>query len=128
VIDGEIVVLAGGRPSFAALRHRMHVGRPGQRLASAIPVTYMAFDLLQAGDRVLLRCPYEERRALLEELVLPVGVGVVPPAFPGDAAAVWQVARELGIEGVVLKRLGSRYEPGHRSRAWLKMKNRRNCI
>ena len=47
----------------------------------------------------------------------------VPPAFPGDAAALLEVTRAQGLEGIVLKRPASRYHPGRRTREWLKIRN-----
>jgi bifunctional non-homologous end joining protein LigD len=122
VIDGEIVALAGGRPSFSALQRRMHVTRPGPRLAAAVPVTFMAFDLLVLEHRSLLRSPYEDRRELLEGLFHGHAPVAVPPAFPGDAEAVLLAVQQLGLEGVVCKRLGSAYLPGRRGRSWLKIR------
>src|SRR5215469_15550559 len=53
IVDGEIVAFDGGRPSFALLQRRIHVARPTSRLVAAIPVTYVAFDLLYQAGRNL---------------------------------------------------------------------------
>jgi bifunctional non-homologous end joining protein LigD len=64
------------------------------------------------------------RRALLDDLGLPVpGMVEVPPAFPGDAAALLAATRDQGLEGIVLKRPASLYHPGRRTRDWLKIRN-----
>jgi ATP-dependent DNA ligase len=123
VLDGEIAVFDGGNPSFAQLQRRMHVGRPAPALVVAVPVTYIAFDLLWQASRSLLRSPYVQRRALLDGLALAVERLSVPPAFPGQARALADASRELGLEGVVLKRLSSSYQPGRRSGDWLKIRN-----
>jgi len=122
-VDGEIVAFDGGRPSFALLQRRIHVARPTSRLVAAIPVTYVAFDLLYQAGRNLMRNPWSQRRALLESLGLNRDGISVPPAFPGQAEAVAKASRQLSLEGVVLKRLGSFYYPGRRSDAWLKVKH-----
>jgi bifunctional non-homologous end joining protein LigD len=126
LLDGEIVAFVGGRPSFEALQPRMHVSSPAQalRLAEQVPVTYLAFDVLQLDGRPLAGRPYAERRAVLEDLV-PSGPGwLCPPAFPGeDLEAVRSASLANGIEGVVVKRLDSAYEPGARSGSWVKIKN-----
>ncbi|HEX2026697.1 MAG TPA: non-homologous end-joining DNA ligase [Nitriliruptorales bacterium] len=124
VLDGEIVALdASGRPSFTRLQQRFGVAdRTAAALRShAVPVVYLAFDLLHLDARRLTELPLQERRALLE--ALPVGgVWHVPASHHGEGHAVLQAARSLGLEGVVAKRLGSRYEPGRRSHAWRKVK------
>jgi bifunctional non-homologous end joining protein LigD len=123
VLDGEVVVLHDGRPSFAALAERMHV-RGQERaaaLAGTIPVTYMVFDLLQLDGEELTELPYERRRERLEEAVVPGPRWLVPPSFP-DGPATLAAAEEHALEGVVAKRLGSVYRPGHRSPDWVKVK------
>ncbi len=124
VLDGEIVALSGARPDFAALQRRMTAGHPPARLLAAVPVTLVVFDLLRAGSRSLLRNPHAQRRALLDGLGLAAGgIIEVPPAFPGDAAALLQASRDQGYEGIMLKRPASHYLPGRRSADWLKIRN-----
>lgn len=122
VLDGEIVVLnANGRPDFGALQRRAGFGpAPGPKLRVA--VDFIAFDLLGLDGRSLMAEPYEARREALLGLGLPREAAWVPPSAP-DGESVLEASRSLGLEGVVAKRLGSRYEPGLRSGAWLKVKN-----
>jgi bifunctional non-homologous end joining protein LigD len=126
LLDGEIVVFTDGRPDFEALQPRMHVSSPTQalRLAEQTPVTYLAFDVLQLDGRPLSALPYSERRELLTS-IFPNGSGwLCPPNFPGeDVDAVLTASAATGLEGVVAKRLDSRYDPGARSTSWLKIKN-----
>jgi len=126
LFDGEIVAFTGGRPDFEALQPRMHVASPAQavRLAQLTPVTYLAFDVLQVDGRSLVALPYSERRALLEEIFRNGSNWLSPPNFPGeDVDDVLAASAANGLEGVVAKRLDSRYEPGTRTRSWLKIKN-----
>jgi bifunctional non-homologous end joining protein LigD len=124
VLDGEIVALSGPRPDFTALQRRMTAGRPGAGLLAAVPVTLIVFDVLRSGRDHLADSPYVLRRALLDDLHLPVpGTVQVPPAFPGEAAALLAATREQGLEGIVLKRPASLYHPGRRTRDWLKLRN-----
>src|SRR5690242_11245973 len=121
VLDGEIVALdESGRPNFELLQPRMHVGSPttARQLANRAPVVCMLFDVLWLDGRSLLDAPYEERRARLDELGLAAPSWQVPRAHRGDGEAVLEASRRLGLEGVVAKRLDSRYEPGRRSSAW----------
>jgi len=127
LLDGEIVALGeSGWPDFEALQHRIHVSSPSaaERLAAHLPVTYLAFDLLHLEGQPLLDLPYRERRALLESLGLHGPSWQTPPSFTEEAAAdVLAVSRQHGLEGIVAKRLESRYEPGKRSGSWRKIKN-----
>jgi bifunctional non-homologous end joining protein LigD len=124
-LDGEVVALVDGTPSFAALAERMHVrdARRAAALAERVPVTLVLFDLLRLYGVELLRRPVEERRASLERLELPPGPWQVPPSYT-DGAALAAATLEQGLEGVVSKRLGSRYQPGRRSRDWVKAPHR----
>jgi bifunctional non-homologous end joining protein LigD len=128
LLDGEIVVFGpGGWPEFEALQPRMHVSSASQAaaLARQIPVMYLIFDVLQLDGRPLLDLPYSERRALLDELALSGPNWQTPPSFPGaDFAAVQAVSAEHRMEGVVAKRLDSRYVPGERTSHWRKIKNK----
>jgi len=124
VLDGEIVALSGPRPDFTLLQRRMTARRPGTGLLAAVPVTLIIFDVLRSGREHLLRSTYVLRRALLEDLRLQVpGTIQVPPAFPGDAAALLRASRDQGYEGIMLKRPASLYHPGRRTRQWLKLRN-----
>lgn len=126
ILDGEIVAFAAdGRPSFGALQGRMHLTSDAQikRLAKANPVSYVIFDLLWLDGHSLLREPYAERRARLAELDLRGDRWQVPDAVEGQGAALLAASAAQGLEGVVAKRLDGPYEPGRRSRGWVKVKN-----
>jgi bifunctional non-homologous end joining protein LigD len=127
VLDGEIVAFgADGWPDFEALQQRMNIGAaaPARQLAAQVPVAYLAFDLLWLDGRALLDLPYSRRRALLEGLGLNGANWQVPPSFTAESGAdVQAVSRQHHLEGVMAKRLQSRYEPGRRSASWRKVKN-----
>jgi bifunctional non-homologous end joining protein LigD len=126
VLDGEIVAMDDeGRPSFSMLQNRMHVRGAAhvRRAAAATPVNYLIFDVLYLDGRPLINETYDERRSILESLVLDGPEWVVTDAFTdvsGDK--VLDVARSGGLEGVVAKLRTSRYQPGRRSDAWIKVK------
>ncbi|MET0133065.1 MAG: non-homologous end-joining DNA ligase [Kibdelosporangium sp.] len=121
-LDGEIVAFADGRPSFAELQKRMHVSQSAQarKLAGQVPVSLLLFDLLHFEGRSLLKLPFADRRALLEKLGLRGRNWYTAPSYPAAGAAVAAASRAQGLEGVIAKRLDSRYQPG-RSPAWLKI-------
>ncbi|MEO6145190.1 MAG: non-homologous end-joining DNA ligase, partial [Dermatophilaceae bacterium] len=125
LVDGEVVALDGGVPSFSILAERMHVSdaRKALKLAMTHPVTFMAFDLLRLYGVDLTPRPLSERRATLERIGLAGPNCQVPPTYD-DGDALRAATLEHGLEGVVSKRLSSRYNPGRRSPDWLKFPNR----
>ena len=125
VLDGELVALDdAGRPRFERLQPRIHVASPAKarQLAASTPVVVMLFDVLWLDGHATTALAYRERRELLERLGLAGPAWQTPPSHDGNGAAVLRTARELGLEGVVAKRLDSPYRPGERSQAWRKVK------
>jgi bifunctional non-homologous end joining protein LigD len=126
ILDGEIIAFdSQGRPSFEALQPRMHQRGEGavRRLMASTPVTYVVFDLLWLDGHGLLELPYAQRRERLEGLGLAGVHWRTPELQIGDGAGLLAATRALGIEGVVGKRLDSRYTPGRRGGGWIKIKN-----
>ena len=113
ILDGELVVLdPTGRASFEMLqRHE-------------VQATYYVFDVLQIDGKDTISLPYEQRRALVADLVDPSPNWSVPAHRIGDGAALLQATFDRGLEGVMAKRLGSIWEPGKRVPYWRKVKNR----
>ena len=126
VLDGELVAFdADGRPSFARLQQRIHQTGESvvRRRMQSHPVTYVIFDLLYLEGRDLTGEPYRERRRLLEQLALTGESWQTPGYSTGNAAALLEASRAEDLEGLVMKRLDSRYTPGKRGGSWLKVKN-----
>ena len=112
IIDGEIVALnEKGRSSFQLLQSfDMGQERP--------PIVFYAFNLLRLNGKDLQNLPIEERKAKLEELLKkPPGVIRYSVSFTKDIPELLDRTRKLGLEGLIGKRIGSRYEAGmlHRS-------------
>jgi bifunctional non-homologous end joining protein LigD len=126
LLDGEVVAFADGAPSFGALAERMHVTTAdrARRLAERLPVTLLAFDLLRLGDRDLLDEPLRTRRKLLVDLDLHDDRWQTPPVYD-DGPMLLAATYQQALEGIVSKRLTSRYRPGLRSKDWLKFAHRR---
>ena len=118
LLDGEIVALdADNKPDFATLWFRSKGSSAGERLC------FMTFDVLQLGDERLIDRPYCERRRVLEDLSLSGPSWCTPEVHIGEGQALFSATKAMGLEGVVAKRLDSRYQPGVRSRAWVKTKH-----
>src|SRR5947207_6104459 len=127
VLDGEIVALIDGEPArFQELQSRMHVKDSHiiERHSSTSPAALILFDILMDGEEILLREPWSERRA---RLVKRIGKREterlrLTESVEGNGKKMLDQARRQGWEGVIGKRIDSRYEPGNRSRDWLKLK------
>ncbi|HEX9890968.1 MAG TPA: non-homologous end-joining DNA ligase [Actinomycetota bacterium] len=132
VIDGEIVAQEGGRPSFERLQQRMNLSseRDIDKARRDIPVTLYAFDLLWLDGRDLTGAPLEERRAALEEIVTETGPLRLTAVVDGAGLDLFRAAKDSGFEGVLAKKLGTRYQPGRRSHDWRKIKavNQQDCV
>lgn len=129
ILDGEVLALdAQGRADFQLLQSRMGLGHAparAARRAAQVPVHLVLFDVMHLG-RPLLKSPYTRRRARLEELALEGPHWSTSAAVTGHGAEALRAIREHGLEGLVCKRLDSVYEPGMRSRAWIKIWNQRS--
>jgi bifunctional non-homologous end joining protein LigD len=127
VLDGEIVALIDGEPGrFQELQSRMHVKETHiiARHRSSSPAALILFDILAAGDDVLLRETWSKRRArLLREIGKSASKQIrITESIEGDGDKMLELARKQGWEGIIAKRIDSTYEPGNRSRSWLKLK------
>lgn len=115
VIDGEIVAVdAEGKPSFQTL----------QNSASGVDLRFFVFDLLMFAGKDVRNEPLAVRRELLEKKVLPKLKEPIlySPALDASLADLVHSVKTQGFEGLVAKRIDSKYEPGERSGAWLKMR------
>jgi bifunctional non-homologous end joining protein LigD len=112
VLDGEVCALdERGRSSFSAMQK-----------GDAVATVYYVFDVLEVEGRPLVDRPLTERRERLAELLDPAVRTVrLSEAFE-DGRALYDAAREQGLEGVIAKRADSRYHEGRRTRDWLKAK------
>jgi bifunctional non-homologous end joining protein LigD len=111
VLDGEVCAIdEDGRTSFSAMQQGGH------------PLVYYVFDLLELEGEPLVELPFTERRQRLEGILDKRNKTVQLSEAFDDGEALEQAALEQGLEGVMAKRADSRYEPGRRSRNWLKVK------
>jgi bifunctional non-homologous end joining protein LigD len=110
VLDGEVVALdAHGKASFSAMQQ------------GSAQLAYEVFDVLEVDGEPLVDLPLTERRARLEKLLARNPVVQISGAFD-DGEALLEAAQAQGLEGVMAKRVASRYQAGGRGRDWLKIK------
>ncbi|NNN29945.1 ATP-dependent DNA ligase [Streptomyces sp. S3(2020)] len=130
VLDGEVLALdEQGRADFQSLQSRMGLAHsPGKaaRKAAEAPVHLALFDVLHLAGHPLTALPYVRRRGQLEELGLDGPFWSTPGAVVGHGRQALEATLDHGLEGLVCKRLDSVYEPGVRSRAWIKIRNMRS--
>lgn len=132
VLDGEIVALdSQGRPDFERLQSRMGASpAKAARLVATVPVHLVLFDVLHLEGRSLLDRPLADRRSALEDLGLQGAYWSTPAAVVGHAREAYELTREHQLEGIVCKLLSARYEPGVRSKSWIKLRHVRtaDCV
>ena len=124
IVDGEIVAMEQGRPSFERLQSRINLQNPHDiaRIQKQIPVSFVAYDLLYMDGRSLLKAPLEERKELLAEAIVVSDSVQVSPVIPGEGTTLFEAARGQRLEGIVAKKKGGTYKPGRRAKDWLKIK------
>ncbi|HET7520913.1 MAG TPA: DNA ligase D, partial [Candidatus Limnocylindria bacterium] len=140
IVDGEMVAFdEGGRPSFSRLQERTGLRALEQATRRAdpdtprltreererIPLAYMVFDLLHLDGQSLLDVPLEDRKRLLRSRLRSDDLVRYASHVVGEGREFTAAAAEKGLEGVVAKQRASAYQPGRRSRDWLKLKLRR---
>ncbi|HLS44243.1 MAG TPA: non-homologous end-joining DNA ligase [Ornithinicoccus sp.] len=125
VLDGEAVTFINGAPSFSQLVERVHTTSAAKAnlLATSRPTSYLVFDLVGLDDLDLTPLPLSARRAALVDLLPDQPRWQVSPQY-ADGPGLWKATVEQGLEGIVSKRLSSTYQPGVRSRDWLKFPHR----
>ncbi len=132
ILDGEVVALdAEGKASFSLMQQRTGF-RPGGKRAAAkadVPVLYYAFDLLYLDGEDWRKVPLEERKRKLASVMVAGDALRYSDHYEEQGRALFEIARQKGLEGIVAKRRNSFYEE-RRSGEWLKIKirHRIECV
>ena len=126
VLDGELVVLDAGKPSFSKIQQREHIVDPRRVaiLSQRLPATFMVFDVLWCGGKRVLQKPLVERREILKQVVEELADPhvVLSQGVLHDGINFFDAVAQMGLEGVMAKRLDGAYLLGQRSTSWLKVK------
>lgn len=118
VLDGEIVVVDGqGRPDFQRLQHYQASG--------AGHLLYYLFDMLHFEGHDLTGLPLIRRKELLKSMLPSSARLRFSDHVVGEGVLFYRVSQQRGLEGIIAKHTQSAYEPGARTREWLKVKARR---
>jgi bifunctional non-homologous end joining protein LigD len=125
ILDGEVIASRRNAPGqFQALQGRFHLKSKEEiaRRAAERPATLIAFDVLRDGAAMLAAHPWTARRETLETLLQHAPRGLTLGETTTNGQRMVERARRAGWEGIIAKRVTSRYAPGARSREWLKLK------
>ncbi len=124
ILDGEIIVFSGGKVDFHALQRREQQQRILRIdiLSQKYPATYIVFDILFAGGQSIMHEPLETRKNLLATYIREHERVVVIDYLLEKGEAYFRAARKKGLEGIMAKRCASTYQPGVRSKDWIKIK------
>ena len=135
ILDGEIVPARGERIlPFSDLQKRLGRKMVSEELMASTPVVFVAWDVLYAGETVLINDALRERRTRLEDLVRTAcgsGRAELGSLRLSEAKLFsettllddeFDAARARGNEGLMIKDPASSYKPGRRGREWLKLK------
>lgn len=124
IIDGEIVAMEKGKPSFSKLQQRSHV-KASKRIeyyAIEHPVTFVGFDILYE-DKDLTNLTLMERKKYLDKL--DENDVFIKSKYFNEGIKLFNKIKEKGLEGIVAKKKDSVYEISKRSDSWIKIKNNR---
>jgi len=132
ILDGEIVVMNQGLPSFEKLQTRERASGKIQidYLARTLPATYIVFDVLYVGDKEVMSLPQMERLALLPDVVEVDDRVVLSEHIEARGVDYYNAVVSKGLEGIIAKHKAARYYMGKRSKDWIKIKKKTtlDCI
>jgi len=130
VLDGELIVLdANGKPSFHNIMKRERIKRKEilPRYQRLYPVHYMVFDILLEDERDLRQVPLADRKLILGR-TLNSNDTICEVADFTDGEALFSAVKDKGMEGIVSKRINSRYIAGKKHREWFKTKIKKQML
>lgn len=115
ILDGEVVVYRDGLPSFQAIQN--------YKSTQNLPIQFIVFDCLQYNGKDLSKLKLIERKEILKNILPQSDIIKYCDHVEKDGIALFEQATKMELEGIVAKRMDSKYNPGKRSKEWLKIKN-----
>ncbi|MGC3944713.1 MAG: non-homologous end-joining DNA ligase [Chryseolinea sp.] len=115
VLDGEVVVFRDGMPSFQAIQN--------YKSTQNLPIQFIVFDCLQYKGKDLTKLTLVERKKILRDILPENDVIKYCDHIEGEGIALFEQARKINLEGIIAKKMDSKYTPDKRSKDWLKIKN-----
>jgi len=129
ILDGELMVLNGGRPDFFEIQRRSLMSNPVkiEFAAAKLPVCLTVFDIVYLNDRQITQLPLKERKKLLSDTIRETPNLAISRFIETNGTAFYNAAAGQGLEGIVAKRLDSKYYFGKTTKDWIKMKALRDA-
>ncbi len=115
VLDGEVVVFRDGLPSFQAIQN--------YKSTQNLPIQFIVFDCLRLNGKDITKLKLTERKELLQAVLPQSDTIKYCDHVEEDGVALFAQATKMKLEGIIAKRMDSKYYPGRRSKEWLKIKN-----
>lgn len=115
VLDGEIVVFRDGLPSFHAIQN--------YKSTQNLPIQFIVFDCLQYNGKDLSKLKLTERKEILKSILPQNDIVKYCDHVEQDGVALFEQATKMKLEGIIAKRMDSKYYPEKRCKEWLKIKN-----
>ena len=133
ILDGEIIVLKNGKPDFSLLQKREHVESRVKIniLSRTIPAVYFVFDVIYTGsDGWIMDLPLIDRKKTLKDIFTETKHVLHSEYVKRNGIKMYEIVTKKGLEGIMAKKIESKYEPGKRSTNWIKLKKRNtvDCI
>lgn len=127
IVDGEVMVIEGIKNSFSKiLRRNMTIDRKKiSHYTKEIPITYGVFDILYLNGRWLLEETLEKRQSILNNLLHSDSLIHICQNYT-NAIDLFKTTREMGLEGIIAKKIGSKYTPGKKTYDWIKYKHKQS--
>lgn len=124
ILDGELIIPVGGKPDFYQLQKRTLANNPFKIkvAASQFPAAFVAYDILYQDGKQLTELPLMERKGILEKTIAESDVLSVSRFVEGEGKALFELAKNQALEGVVGKKKNSLYWFGKRTQEWRKVK------
>lgn len=124
ILDGELVILKEGVPDFYELQRRALTSNYFKLKLSSeqFPACYVAFDILYYNDKEITQLPLAERKAILNDTVSENRLLAISRYIPERGIELYNAAKERKLEGVIAKRMNSRYYFDKRTKDWIKFK------
>jgi DNA ligase 1 len=123
IIDGEVIAFKEGRPlPFQFVLQRFRRKYEVTSFVEKIVLVPYVFDILYLDGEMLIDLPLRERRVRLEEALSQYLAPQIQSDDIGELEGFYDAAIRAGHEGIMVKDLDSRYQPGVRGRHWIKIK------
>lgn len=124
ILDGELFILNNGVTDFYEIQRRALMTDPFKIKLSAgkFPATFTAYDIIYDTDHLVMDLPLMERKDLLSDIIMENDRINVSRYIEESGIALFEAAKQQGLEGVVAKRKDSKYYFGKRTKDWIKFK------